>query len=152
MNKAAENRYVTEKVFNHAIAKLATKDDLKRFVTKDDLKRFATKDDLKSFSTKDDLRGFTTKNEFAMLATAVQKLGQEVQYMHATMATKDELRALAEKMASKDDIRLVITTIDGFVKRLETQENRARTNIQRWKDLEPVVANHEKRILALESK
>jgi len=37
-------------------AKMATKDDLKKFATKDDLKKFATKDDLKKFATKDDLK------------------------------------------------------------------------------------------------
>lgn len=57
-------------------AKMATKDDLKRFATKEDLKAFATKENLKLFATKDDLKDLSKKID--VLSNSLQKNTEEL--------------------------------------------------------------------------
>ena len=77
---------------------------------------------------------------------------------HSTVKylTEEKFDRALKTLATKDDltrnVQVIINTIDGFMKRLDTQEARTWTNVQRWKDLEPQVENHEHRLNALEGK
>lgn len=114
-------------------------------------------------NTKIDATRLELNNRIGFLSSEMAQMNNRVDSIEKNVATKDDLKNFATKddlknfatkgdlknFASKDDITNII---DSFIKRLETQENRAWTNVQRWKDLEPIVGEHEKRISALESR
>jgi hypothetical protein len=54
-------------------------------------------------------------------------------------------------MATKDNIKQVITAIDSFVNKTEDHERKSIINTQRISQIEPKVEDHEKRIGILES-
>ena len=81
-------------------------------------------------------------NRLGFMAAAIQNNEADIKNLQETLDTK---------VATKSDIHHMIDTIDGFVKRLETQENRSWTNLHRIGEVEPKIENHEKRISALES-
>ena len=88
--------------------KMATREDLKQYATKEDLEqlkrwaedKFATKQDLEQlkkwaeerFTTKEDLKQYATKRD---LETAVEQLRAEIRRVENTMATKEQIEALA---------------------------------------------------------
>ncbi|OVE78076.1 hypothetical protein BVX98_01295 [bacterium F11] len=117
--------YVTEAVFLKTVEKLPTKDDLKGFATKDDLKNFATKDDLKNTSTR--------------LALAIQKNSADIAEIKETMATKD-------------DVRIILNRIDHFTKKVDVFDKKVLVHDYRLNELESKVGYHDKRLTFLETK
>jgi len=92
-----------QRAIDHAIAPLATKEDLKAFATKEDLKAFATKEDLKAFATKEDLKPYTTKEDLKAYATRADLL-----------EVRDELRRHMDVQteAMRGDIRLLAEYVE----------------------------------------
>jgi hypothetical protein len=79
--KTTRPNYITVDVFERAISKLATKDDIKNMATKDDLKNFATKNDL------------------SRLTMVVLRNTEDIQSIKREMATKSDI----EKILSRID-------------------------------------------------
>jgi len=86
----------------------------------------------------------------------VDKRFDEVKDIMSNMAIKiidniEDLKTLKETVATKDDIRQIMTAIDSFGSQTKDHERTAEINTHRIKELEPKVENHEKRIGKLES-
>ncbi|MEW6040878.1 MAG: hypothetical protein AB1633_05100 [Elusimicrobiota bacterium] len=63
----------------------------------------------------------------------------------------EDIKNLREIVATKDDIRQIMTAIDSFAHQTIDHERKAIVNTNRIMKLEPQVEDHEKRITALES-
>jgi len=97
---------------------VATKEDLKQLATKQDLEqlkkwaeeKFATKEDLKQFATKQDLEQlkkwaeerFVTKEHFDAV----------IKELRETMATKEDLKRIENKMATKEQIESITISVE----------------------------------------
>jgi len=120
---------------------MVTKNDAKNFLTKDDAENFATKDDLKNFVTNDSF-----KNELKKYAAqdTVDRIARKL------LEHDDEFKRIKETMATKDDIRLILDRIDAFTQKNETVERRMDFHDHRFNETAEKIADHEKRITALE--
>jgi hypothetical protein len=97
---------------------VATKEDLKQLATKQDLEqlkkwaeeKFTTKEDLKQFATKQDLEQlkkwaeerFVTKEHFDAV----------IKELRETMATKEDLKRIENKMATKEQIESITISVE----------------------------------------
>jgi len=97
---------------------VATKEDLKQLATKQDLEqlkkwaeeKFVTKEDLKQFATKQDLEQlkkwaeerFVTKEHFDAV----------IKELRETMATKEDLKRIENKMATKEQIESITISVE----------------------------------------
>jgi hypothetical protein len=57
--------------------------------------------------------------------------------------TNDKVNLIEQNMATKEDIRQVITAIDNFASKTEDHERKSITNTYRINELEPKVEDHE---------
>ncbi|MEW6040692.1 MAG: hypothetical protein AB1633_04150 [Elusimicrobiota bacterium] len=68
------------------------------------------------------------------------------------LQTNERVNLIEQKMATKDDIKQILTAIDSFAHQTIDHERKAIVNTSRIMKLEPQVEDHEKRITALESR
>jgi hypothetical protein len=102
---------------------VATKEDLKQLATKQDIKRLedtmATKEDLKQFATKDDLKQLATKQDLEQLKKWAEErfvtkehLDAVIKELRETMATKEDLKRIENKMATKERIESMTISVE----------------------------------------
>ncbi len=104
--------------------------------------RTELKDVLKTLATKDDLKNFATKDDFARLTWAVEKNTHDIEEIKETINTK---------MATKDDVRLIINTIDAFTKKVSVFDQEEMVQSLHLQEARVQLADHEKRLNVLES-
>lgn len=114
---------LTLEQFNEAIAKLATKDDIRNMVVKDDIKNMATKDDLvvirSEMATKDDLVGMATKDDLKTLQKGLEEYVDDV-----AGTILDSLDTNFQQIRRRLDMRdHRLNKVDSEVKELKTALN-----------------------------
>ena len=101
---------------------VATKDDIKAAV--EELKKWAeeklaTKEDLKQFATKEDLKQFVTKQDLEQLKKWAEErfvtkehLDAVIKELRETMATKEDLKRIENRMATKEQIESITISVE----------------------------------------
>ncbi|MEW6041184.1 MAG: hypothetical protein AB1633_06650 [Elusimicrobiota bacterium] len=139
------NQYVTSKEFNETKKEFIERFDKieKNMATKDDIKRLDQRIDTvdQRIDTVDKKIDVVDKK----IDTTAARLYKEI------VKNSEEIKTIKETMATKDDIRQVITAIDSFAHKTEDHERKAIMNTHRIIELEPKVKDHEKRISVVES-
>jgi len=120
-----------EELKKWAEEKLATKEDLKQYATEQDLEtaveqlkkwaeeKLATKEDLKQFATKEDLKQFVTKQDLEQLKKWAEErfvtkehLDAVIKELRETMATKEDLKRIENRMATKEQIESITISVE----------------------------------------
>ena len=105
----------------------------------------ATKDDIKRLDEKIDTVDEKIDTVDKKIDTTTMRLYKEI------IKNSEDIKNLKETVATKDDIRQIMTAIDSFGSQTKDHERTAEINTHRIKELEPKVEDHEKRIGKLES-
>jgi len=111
--------------------KFVTKEDLKQYATEQDLEtaveqlkkwaeeKLATKEDLKQFATKEDLKQFATKQDLEQLKKWAEErfvtkehLDAVIKELRETMATKEDLKRIENRMATKEQIESITISVE----------------------------------------
>lgn len=66
------------------------------------------------------------------------------------LATKDDLRAIREEMATKKDVAKIMTTLDSINKTLSTRDDEKTANISAHNRFQRTLDDHEVRITKIE--
>ncbi len=136
--------YVTKSEFKKEVRGLHQKIDnsVKKLDTKidDSVKRLEAKID-DSVNRLDD-----------KIDSSVKRLDEKINNVAISLIkTQKDVQEMKEKMATKDDVNLILDRIDTFSKKVDVYDKRVVFHDYRFNELGPRVEDHEKRLLALES-
>lgn len=92
-------------------------------ITDDDVKKLK-----KVFATKEDLKRFATKEDFQKLREVDANLVREV------VEIKAEIADIKEKMATKDELRQVMTTVDAVFGEVKAMREEQAAHFQSHED------------------
>jgi hypothetical protein len=132
--------------------RFAAKIDFDRFATKTDFDKFALKTDLDKFALKTDLDKFALKTDLDRFATKTDLDGVRRDLAIEIARTQADVREIKEVMATKNDIKRVLDSIDAFAGKSLNYDRAAALHGQVLTEVQVQMKDHDQRIKSLETR